>query len=225
MPFSGGCGCPPTVHNAGMRRILIVEDLPEIRAWLCEVAAKACPGAEIEAADCVSGALAILDNGAHQLALIDLGLPDGSGLDVARAIKARHPETICIVATILGDDASIVGALAAGADGYLLKDQPIEVLARQIRDALDGRPALSPAIARRLMEHFRFTGPAAEDASLTPRERDVLAHIGRGLRNHEAAKELGMSEHTIAGHIKSVYRKLGISTRAEAAWHAARLGL
>lgn len=213
------------MHNEPVSRILIIEDLPDVRGWLCQVARAACPGAEIEAVESVRQARGALETGAYRLALIDLGLPDGSGLDVTRAIKASQAETICIVATILGDDASIVGALAAGADGYLLKDQPGEVLARQIRETLEGRPALSPAIARRLMEHFKLTGPAAEETALTPREREVLAHIGRGLRNHEAAKELGVTEHTIAGHIKAVYRKLGISTRAEAAWHAARLGL
>ncbi|HRE43594.1 MAG TPA: response regulator transcription factor [Terricaulis sp.] len=213
------------MHNLMVSRILIIEDLPDVRAWLCQVARMACPAAEIDAVDSVRQARNALESGAYRLALIDLGLPDGSGLDVTRAIKASQPETICIVATILGDDASIVGALAAGADGYVLKDQPGDVLSRQIRDTLDGRPALSPAIARRLMEHFKLTGPAAEETTLTPREREVLSYIGRGLRNLEAAKELGVSEHTIAGHIKAVYRKLGISTRAEAAWHAARLGL
>ncbi|HRP11457.1 MAG TPA: response regulator transcription factor [Terricaulis sp.] len=208
-----------------MSHVLIVEDLPDVRIWLGGVARAACPGAEVHDAASVRDALAALEHRAYRLALIDLGLPDGSGLEVARAIKGSAPETYCIVTTILGDDASIVAALAAGADGYLLKDQPRDILARQIRDTLEGRPALSPAIARRLMEHFKLTGPAAEDSALTPRERDVLAHVGRGLRNHEAAKELGVSEHTIAGHIKAIYRKLGISTRAEAAWHAARLGL
>lgn len=205
--------------------ILIIEDLPDVRAWLCDVVRAACPDAEIDTVDSVRLAMAAIEARQYQLALIDLGLPDGSGLDVTRAIKASGADTICIVATILGDDASIVGALAAGADGYLLKDQHGDVLTRQIRDTLEGRPALSPPIARRLMDHFKRTAPAAEDIALTPREREVLSYIGRGLRNHEAAKELGVSDHTIAGHIKAVYRKLGISTRAEAAWHATRLGL
>lgn len=208
-----------------MSRALIVEDLPDVRAWLCGIASATCPNSIMHEVGTVHQALAALENDVYRLALIDLGLPDGSGLDVTRAIKARSPDTLCIVTTILGDDASIVGAIAAGADGYLLKDQHADILAHQIRETLEGRPALSPAIARRLMEHFKLTAPAAENTTLTPRERDVLAHIGHGLRNHEAAKALGVSEHTIAGHIKAVYRKLGISTRAEAAWHAARLGL
>lgn len=226
MPGSGDAPFGARVHDGAMSRVLIIEDLPDVRAWLCEVAQSACPDAAIDTAETRSQALAAIGGGeGYALALVDLGLPDGSGLDVVRAIKASQAGTICIVATILGDDASIVGALAAGADGYVLKDQDSDVLARHIRDTLDGRPALSPAIARRLMEHFKLTGPAAEDTALTAREREVLGLIGKGLRNHEAGKALGVSDHTIAGHIKSVYRKLGISTRAEAAWHAARLGL
>ena len=208
-----------------MTRVLIVEDIADVRAWLSDVMISACPDALIETAADTRSARARLGREPYDLALVDLGLPDGSGFDVLRAIKAESPGTLCVVATILGDDASIVGALAAGADGYLLKDQPGDLLARHIRQILDGLPALSPSIARRIMDHFRKTGPAAPDAELTSRERDVLAQIGRGLRNHEAAAALGISEHTVAAHIKSVYRKLDISSRAEAAWHAARLGL
>lgn len=208
-----------------MTRILIVEDIADVRAWLASVILDACPDAQIETAADTRSARAHLGHEPFDLALVDLGLPDGSGFDVLRAIKAESPETLCVVATILGDDASVVGALAAGADGYLLKDQPGDLLARHIRQTLDGLPALSPSIARRIMDHFRNTGPVAAEADLTTRERDVLAHIGRGLRNHEAAAALEISEHTVAAHIKSVYRKLDISSRAEAAWHATRLGL
>ncbi|MBI1263926.1 MAG: response regulator [Alphaproteobacteria bacterium] len=208
-----------------MTRVLIVEDIPDVRAWLCAVVTDACPDAQITTAPDVRQGRELAGREVFELALVDLGLPDGSGVDVLRAIKTHAPQTLCVVATILGDDASIVSALAAGADGYLLKDQPAEVLTRQIRQTLAGAPALSPSIARRIMDHFRLTGPAAPDCDLTIREKEVLAHIGRGLRNHETAKALGIAEQTVAGHIKAVYRKLGISSRAEAAWHAARLGL
>lgn len=208
-----------------MTRVLIVEDIAGVRDWLTGVVADACSGAQISTAGGVRAARACLGGEPYDLAIVDLGLPDGSGFEVLRAVKSESPGTLCVVATILGDDASIVGALAAGADGYVLKDQPGDLLTRHIRQTLDGLPALSPSIARRIMDHFRNTGPVAAEADLTSRERDVLAQIGRGLRNREAATALGISEHTVAAHIKSVYRKLDISSRAEAAWHAARLGL
>ena len=208
-----------------MKRVLILEDIAETRDWLCALVAAAFDGVEIETAGMLRQARGLLGR-PYDLALIDLGLPDGSGLDFLRQMRVQSPGTICVVTTVMGDDATVVGALSAGAEGYLLKENPAEVLSRQLRQIGDGVPALSPAIARRIMEHFRYTGPSAgEEQQLTEREREVLALIGRGLRNAEVARELGIAETTVAGYIKAVYRKLGISSRAEAAWHAARLGL
>lgn len=208
-----------------MTRLMILEDIAETRAWLCEIAGEAFPGCKVHEEGTVRGGLAAAASGQFDLAMIDLGLPDGSGLDVLRRMKQVNPETICVVTTVMGDDTWIVGALSAGANGYLLKDQPQDVLTRQLRQIADGVPALSPSIARRIMDHFRLTGPAAPDDDLTPRERDVLALIGRGMRNGEVARTLELSENTIAGYIKGIYRKLGISSRAEASWHATRMGL
>ena len=208
-----------------MQHVLIVEDIAETRRWLAGIVHSAFPGAEIAQAENLRSARALL-GGPRDLALIDLGLPDGSGLDLLRDIRRGGQATICVVTTVMGDDASVVAALSAGADGYLLKENPASVLTRQLSQITLGLPALSPAIARRIMEHFRHTGPAAEpDANLTSREREVLALIGRGLRNGEVAQAMGIAETTVAGYIKTVYRKLGIASRAEAAWHAARLGL
>ncbi|GHA12358.1 DNA-binding response regulator [Devosia pacifica] len=206
--------------------ILIVEDLAEARDWLAGVVAEAFPKIQILAAPSVAAAFAALDEMQFDMALVDLGLPDGSGLDVIRKIRQQFPETTCIVSTVLGDDAHLVSALSAGAEGYVLKGQPAPLLKRQLLQIKQGIPALSPAIARRIMEHFKRTGPVAEVSEvLTPRENEVLALIAKGLRNADAAVALGMSEATVATHIKSIYRKLGISSRAEAALHATRLGL
>jgi DNA-binding NarL/FixJ family response regulator len=207
-----------------MTKILIVEDLSETRRWLSEIVSAAFEKSEIhEAASMRAGiAQAARD---YDVALIDLGLPDGSGLDVLRNLRLIRPQTVCVVTTVMGDDASIVGALSAGAQGYLLKEQPQDLLVRQLKQMAEGIPALSPSVARRIMEHFKRTGPAAPEDDLTGREREVLGLIGRGLRNGEVAETLGISENTVAGYIKDIYRKLGISSRAEASWHAARLGL
>ncbi|MDO9524114.1 MAG: response regulator transcription factor [Gemmobacter sp.] len=208
-----------------MKRVLIVEDVAETRRWLTGLVQAAFPAATVAEAATLRAGLAAIRDG-FDLALIDLGLPDGSGLEVLRALRQSQAGALCVVTTAMGDDASIVAALSSGADGYLLKEQPEDVLLRQLRQLSLGIPALSPAIARRIMEHFRLTGPAAApDADLTAREREVLALIGRGMRNTEVAASLGLAETTVAGYIKAVYRKLGISSRAEASWHATRLGL
>ena len=113
----------------------------------------------------------------------------------------------------MGDDASVVGALAAGADGYLLKDQPSALLVRQIRQMIDGVPALSPAIARRIMTHFRRTGPDMAETDLTRREREVLGQYRQGAaQSTRLPRHSASAPNTVAAHIKSVYAKLGISS-------------
>ena len=208
-----------------MKRILIVEDIVETLRWLVEIVRSAYPAATICTANSVRTALSKLD-GQIDLALIDLGLPDGSGLEILRGLNKASPSAIKVITTVMGDDASIVSSLSAGADGYLLKETEAAVLSRQLTQLSMGLPAISPSVARRIMEHFRLTGPVASlDGRLTERETEVLTLISKGLRNAEVASALNIAETTVAGYIKIVYRKLGISSRAEAAWHANRLGL
>jgi DNA-binding NarL/FixJ family response regulator len=208
-----------------MKHILIVEDIAEVRRWLKDVVRTIYHDAHIMLADSVRSSRRLAASPVD-LALIDLGLPDGSGLDVLRMLKRENPAAIKIVTTVMGDDASIVAALSAGADGYLLKEYEQAVLTRHLEQLAHGIPAISPAIARRIMEHFRRTGPAtAQKDNLTERETEVLRLIASGLRNAEVAVDMSIAESTVAGYIKIIYRKLGISSRAEAAWHASQLGL
>jgi len=207
-----------------LKRILILEDVAETRRWLSQIACAAFPDASIVEADNLRAGLAAA-NDAPDLALIDLRLPDGSGLELLRLLRSRNPQTVCVITTVMGDDANVVAALSQGAEGYLLKDQDEAVLIHQLGQISHGIPALSPVIARRIMNHFRDTGPVIDEVQLTRRETDVLALIARGLRNAEVAAELDIAENTVAGYIKEIYRKLGISSRAEASWHATRLGL
>ena len=209
-----------------MRNVLIVEDVFETSRWLSAIAGQAFPGCTVNHADSVRSALAEIRRTEPDVALIDLGLPDGSGIEVLRELRRAQPDALCVITTVMGDDANIVAALSVGANGYLLKEQPAERISRQLSQLAEGIPALSPSIAQRLMAHFQHTGPAAnEESELTAREKEVLAFISRGLRNSDVAHQLGMAETTVATHLKSIYRKLGISSRAEASWHAARMGL
>lgn len=209
-----------------MKQVLIVEDVSETRNWLGNVARAAFPECTTTMADSLRAGRAAVDSFVFDLALIDLGLPDGNGLDLLSHIRQSGAPTLGVVTTVMADDANIVAALSRGASGYLLKEQPAERIVLQLTQLAEGVPALSPSIARRIMEHFRLTGPVEGEASnLTAREREVLALISRGLRNTDVAEALGLSESTIASHLKSIYRKLGISSRAEASWHATRMGL
>jgi len=206
--------------------VLIVEDISEAMTSLIRIVQSAFPEARLETARSVKEARFLITQRPWSMALVDIGLPDGSGLDLVRLFSDLAPETVCVVSTVLGDDGHIVAALSAGAQGYILKGQPEPVLLRQLMQIQHGVPPLSPTIARRIMEHFQRTGPVdTESNGLTGRELEVLSLLAKGLRNADVAVALELAESTIATHIKSIYRKLGISSRAEAALHATRLGL
>jgi len=209
-----------------MKAVLILDDLADARELLRAAASAAFPGVACVCADCIADARVCVDQGRFDLALIDLSLPDGNGVAVIDLLGRRQPDCTAVVATIHDDDDNLFGALQAGARGYLLKDQPVDWLARQLRGIADGQPPLSPAIARRLMRYFQ--GPARPEQAETPlseREREVLQLLGKGIRIADIAARLGISRHTAGDHVKSIYRKLNISSRAEAALRARGLGL
>jgi DNA-binding NarL/FixJ family response regulator len=209
------------------RRALVLDDLAASRRWLRAALEQAYP--EIEVIEAASLAEAVERLGpAPDLALIDLGLPDGSGVQMIERLCADGG-TLCVVATIFDDDAHLFPALRAGAQGYVLKDMAQEELSAMLLGIADGQPPLSPSIARRLLRHF---GPALppvnsdlDSAKLTEREKSVLQLIGKGLTVGEAANALELSRHTCAGYVKDIYRKLRVSSRAEAALAATRMGL
>lgn len=226
-----------------MKHALVVEDLPEVRAWLVELLRSAFPGIQVETTGrAADGAVRALV-GRHDLALVDLGLPDGSGVAVVQALRQRQPDCVAVVVTIHDDDAHLFPALQAGAFGYLLKEQPREVLVAQLMRILEGQPPLSPPIARRVLAWFAGQRPLAAAAPaqaaqappasaaapaglpLTERETQVLQLVARGFTQPEIAQQLQLSRHTVGDHIKQVYRKLDVSSRAEAALEAARRGL
>lgn len=206
-----------------MRHALIVEDLPDTQEWLVRLVGLAFPGATCACAGSVETALSVIRRDRYELALVDLGLPDGDGVRVIEALNALDPAPVIVVASIHDDDRHLFPALQAGAQGYLLKDQPMEQLAANLRGILDGNPPLSPAIARRLLGFF--TEPAPGGESLTAREREALGHLARGMKVAEMAAAMGITRHTASDYVKSVYRKLNVSSRAQATLHAVRMGL
>ena len=206
-------------------RALVVDDLAEARAWLAEAVRAAFPGIEVDTAGSLAEAMARIDP-PPPLALVDLGLPDGSGIQLIDALQRRGAGTLCIVATVFDDDAHLFPALRAGAQGYVLKDRDRDALAGMLRGIAAGQPPLSSSIARRLLRHFQpLPAPAREDNPLTPRETEVLRLTAKGLTLNEVAEALGLSRHTVAGYLKEIYRKLSVGTRAEATLEAARRGL
>lgn len=204
---------------------MIIEDLPDTQRWLSEVLTQAFPGIEVRIGSSVAEGLHLLDEQLPQIALIDLGLPDGSGIQLIQQLKRLAPAAHCIVTTIFDDDQHLFPALQAGAHGYILKDQPQPQLVRMLRGITQGEPPLSPAIARRLLTHFQPAGAESPETPLTARETEVLRLIAKGYTNSRTAELLGISTNTTASYIKEIYRKLNINSRAEATLEATRRGL
>jgi len=208
-----------------VKTCLLLEDVPEAREWLAEVVRAGFPDIVASAAASLAEARTWLSSHpGPDLAIVDLGLPDGSGVELIAELNRRSPHTLCVVASIFDDDAHLIPALRAGAQGYLLKDQPREQLVELLRGIAEGRPPLSPAIARKLLNHFR-PRPEQMPEPLTERETEVLRLIAKGLTTAEAARILGISTHTVSSYVKEIYRKLNVSSRAEAALTARNLGL
>lgn len=209
-------------------RVLIIEDEPVIRQSLEKlVRSNAKFVVSGVASDIASARRALRER--HDVALVDLRLPDGSGVDLIREI-ASGGETRSIVISVFGDEASVISALEAGADGYLLKDATD--VAESILQVVQGGAPMSPAIAAHLLRRFRTPRSAAAPAEasvsralLAPRELALLECLARGLSYREAAQELTISHHTVADYVKAIYRKLSVNSRGEAVFEAVRTGL
>jgi DNA-binding NarL/FixJ family response regulator len=213
-----------------MNHILLLEDIPEIRAWLKALVKQIFANTQITECSRVQDALKLVSTQRFTLALLDLGLPDGSGVDVVAALREQQPEVQSVIVTIHDDDEHLFPALQAGAFGYLLKEQSRELLAEQLQRISQGEPPLSPSIARKVIAYFaaqRRPQAAAllPEVSLTDRETEVLLRVAKGYTLPEIGVQLGLSRHTIADYVKQIYRKLNVSSRAEAALEAQRLGL
>jgi two-component system nitrate/nitrite response regulator NarL len=241
-------------------KVLIVEDNPVARSFLTRVVRESFSDALVitEAGDLETARRQIgpLREGADaidpfKLILVDLELPDGNGMELLAELGA-YPATK-IVTTLYSDDDHLFPALQCGADGYLLKEDRFEVLVEELQKIVRGQPPLSPAIARRLLTHFRHgpvggnvpnSGPVPlssgfqssrpmpmgrgaplDHERLTPRESEVLTYLSKGFTIKEIANLMGIKWFTVNDHIKSIYKKLNVSSRAEAAVLASKQGL
>jgi DNA-binding NarL/FixJ family response regulator len=158
------------------------------------------------------------------VAVLDVRLPDGSGIEVCREIRARHPEVACIMLTSYADDEAHLAAVMAGASAYVLKQIRGRDLVDAVRAVAGGRSLIDPAATARLMEVL--AGDGAEDAGLgrlTGREREILELISAGRTNREIGAELFLAEKTVKNYVSNLLSKLGMGHRSEAAAYAARL--
>jgi DNA-binding NarL/FixJ family response regulator len=208
--------------------ILIVEDVTETAEWLKARAQTALGNTvKVSHAHTLASARNIMRGERFNIAVLDLGLPDGSGIDLIHELITSSPGITVVVATIYDDDEHIFAALRSGAAGYLLKDQSDKDIEQALIGISAGTPPVSPSVARRVIAFFHQQqhSVSQEAINLTSREQEVLILIASGMSIPEAAASLNISAHTTRGYVKDIYRKLGISTRAEASLKASRMGL
>ena len=206
--------------------VLIVEDDKDIRKHLeCIIAADA-RFKVLGSADCLHDGIVCLTRTSPDVLLVDLGLPDGSGVELIRAARQSQNPSECMVITIHADQYHLMHALEAGATGYLLKDALPEDICSSIIDLIHGGSPISPLIARTLLKRFKTAeseSPLAEP--LTEREIDVLKGMTLGLTRKEIARKLTVSVHTIHSHIKHIYGKLEVNSNVRAVQKAHEMHL
>ena len=158
------------------------------------------------------------------VAILDVRLPDGSGIEVCREVRSQHPEIACLMLTSYADDEALLAAIMAGAAGYVLKQVGGDDLASDIRRVAKGESLLDPALTERVMERLR-SGQHQDPllASLTPQERRILELITEGRTNREIATEMFLAEKTVKNYVSNLLSKLGMERRTQAASYAARL--
>jgi DNA-binding NarL/FixJ family response regulator len=202
-------------------RILIVDDHPLTRSALATLLRQQGFDVVGEAADGESAIERVAEL-APDLVLLDLSLPGMNGLEALPRLRDAAPGAEVVVLTASGTEDNLLGAIRGGAAGYLLKSEPPERIVEFLRGVARGEAALSGSIARRLLDTVRDTGgrqtgvPDSIAADLTAREVEILLLLDERLETDEIAKRLFISEHTVRTHVKSVLRKLGVSSRREA---------
>jgi DNA-binding NarL/FixJ family response regulator len=233
-------------RRTNLLQVMIVEDDPLMRKFFadsvyqCDQMELMCSvGTALEAITCLDDATRHVD-----VLLTDIGLPDGSGLDVIRHARLRHPECEALVISMFGDEDNVLSSIEAGALGYIHKDSAPDDIAKTILEMKAGASPISPMIARRVlskylalqskvgMVHVGAAQPAMKSEALdeekkilSPREQEVLQLIARGFSYSEISRVKEVTVHTVQTHIKSLYKKLAVHSKSEAVFEATRMGL
>jgi len=213
-----------------MIKAMIVEDEPAFLNRFCQIVASD-PELELFAA-VRDGASArdLLARAAPDVLLVDLGLPDISGIEIIRETARRYPDTDTMVVSVFGDEEHVLASIEAGATGYLLKDSLPQELTDSIKELRAGGSPISPIIARQLLKKLRGpfdTAPASakDHAGLAARESEILCLIAKGFSFGEIAQLLQISPHTVTTYVKKIYQKLAVHSRGEAVYEASKMGL
>jgi two-component system, NarL family, response regulator DevR len=207
-----------TIPTAGRIRVLIVDDSVMVRTGLRTLlSTEATLEIAGEAAN-VAGGIEASARLKPDVVLLDIRLPDGSGIDACREILKRSPDSRVLIVTSVINETTVDDAIRAGAHGYLLKEIDGRGLVSAVRDVAAGKSILDPAITARVLELFKSAGSGRDPlAVLSPQEKRVLALIAEGNTNREVGAKLELSEKTVKNYLSTIFEKLHVTRRAEAA--------
>lgn len=215
---------PTPMGTARVRRLLLLQPDPEFARALAATLDAAHVG--VTRVSSSAEALSALSLFLPDVAMIDLVLPDGDGIELIAEISRRQPTLPIVVVTSENDDARILGAIRAGASGYLFKDDLGPRIVAVIEEAMRGGTPLSRPVARLLLQACRGSGrDKAASVDLTRRENTVVGMLAEGKSYAEVGQRLGVSENTVRSHVRSIYDKLGVRSKTEAVIAALRLGI
>lgn len=209
--------------SAEILRVVLIEDLREVREGLSALISGTAGYKCVAAYGMMETALARIEKEDPDIILTDLGLPGMSGIDGIKKLREIFPETPIIALTIYDNNEQIFSALCNGANGYLLKNTPPARLLEALQEAVDGGSPMSPQVAARVIKLFReFRPPENADYHLTPQETELLRLLVEGHHKKTAAREMGISFHTVSFHLKNIYEKLQVHSKSEAVAKAMR---
>lgn len=226
---------PPRSTHSSLIRVVLVEDDVNFQNALIDAIQAAPDMTLLRVAGTRAQGLQMIDELAVDVLLVDLGLPDGSGIDVIRAAHVKQPACNIMVSTTFGDETHVMESLEAGASGYLLKDSEPQRMVFEIRSLYAGGSPISPLIARQILKRFRNDGISATTSpppvpeklrsALSPREKEVLEFITKGFTSDEIADLMSVTRQTILTFVRRIYAKLEVNSKTEAIFEARNQGL
>jgi DNA-binding NarL/FixJ family response regulator len=216
-------------------RVVLVEDHPDTLAYFQASIGQRAELALVASFDALAPALPWFEHHQADILLTDLALPDGSGLSLLRTVAASQPQCDMLVISMFGDEDHVITSIEAGAVGYVHKDAADTDIAQVLLDVKQGASPISPMVARGVLARLKWLQggavvaqepePSDSKVQLTPRETELLEMLARGYAYAEIAQLGGISLHTVQGHVKSIYSKLAVNSRAQAVFEGSRLGL
>lgn len=205
-------------------RILLADDHAVVRAGIRQFLERSTALQVVAEADDGEMAQQLITENHPDVAVLDIQMPKASGIEVTRWVRAHHPQTGVLILTAYDDDPYVMAVLQAGANGYVLKTASPDEIVQAVREVYEGKSALDPAIARKLVSQFTARHEIQAYEPLTDREAEVLTLVARGYTNKAIAMQLKISDRTVQGHLAKIFIKLQAASRTEAVMRAVSMG-